>query len=167
MQVSYRFTKDDIDNYLSTNFPLKKKRISNIIFIIGITFLVITDLMFLIIKDYSYTLFFTFFIILLLALNKYIPKHMKKKYINKLKSTGLIEELTTIELKEDEITISSPSSTSTFKYSVIEKVSLIKNYFVLIEFKSGENIVIPGSAFSSNTEIIDFINQIKTKAKIL
>lgn len=167
MQISYKLTEEDLKKYISTNFNPKKRTILKIISTIGVVVLIIIVLMALISQDYFFATCITLFLIVIYTLDKFAPKHLKKKYIKKLKETSAINELRTIELKDDEIVVSSPSRTSIYKYSEITSVNLVNNYFVLIKFNLGDSIAIPGSAFSDNTEKIDFINRIKTNAKIL
>ena len=167
MQITYKLTEEDLGKYISTDFKAKEKPISKIISTIAVIILVLIVLMALIAKEYFIAICIFLLLIAIYVADKYVPKRLKKKYIKKLKETSTINELRTIELKEDEIVVSLPSRTSIYKYSEITSVNLVNNYFVLIEFNLGDSIAIPGSAFSNNTDKIDFINRIKTNAKIL
>lgn len=167
MQITYNLTEEDQKKYISTNFEPKKISPRKIIILIAAIFFFFLALIFLIISDYPWAIIMFAIAILYCYLLYGLPKKYKKKYLDKLTSTGVLKETKTIEVNDGELRFTSPSRTVIHQYSDIKDISIINNYFIIIIFKHEDSIAIPKSAFSNNTEMIDFINQIKTNAKIL
>lgn len=167
MQITYNLTEEDQKKYISTNFEPKKISPRKIIILIAAIFFFFLALMFLIISDYLWAIIMFAIAILYCYLLYGLPKKYKKKYLDKLKSSGLLEETKIVEVNSNELKFSSPSRTTTHSYSDLSNISVVGDNFILINFKHADGIVIPTSAFSSKDEMINFINQIKTNAKIL
>jgi len=124
--------------------------------------LIIILLMALIAKDYS----FAISIIIFLGIIYFIlqsPKFLKKKQLNKIDT----KDERTIEINENHLTVTKPTRITSYKFNEIKEVTLVNDYFVFVKFNLGDSLLIPKYAFLNDTEMIDFINQIKTNAKIL
>lgn len=167
MQITYNITEEDQKKYISTNFEPKKISPRKIIMILVTIFFFFLALMFLIISDYLWAIIMFAVAILYCYLIYDLPKKHKKKYLDKLKSSGLLEETKIVEVSQNELKFSSPSRTTAHSYLDLSNITVIEDNFILINFKHADGIVIPTSAFSNKNEMIDFINQIKTNAKIL
>lgn len=167
MKITYKLTNDDIQNYISTNFETNKFNSRKIILILGIVIFSFIGLVFLSISDYFEGVLMFALVIFYFYLLFGLPKRAKKKYINSLKSSGYLDETKVIEVNENEFKFETPSKTSIYHCSNISNISVIKDNFVLINFKHEDSLLIPTSAFSSKDEMVDFINTIKSNAKIL
>jgi hypothetical protein len=162
MKIDYKITDEDKQKYISSDLNTKKKTIPKIMVFVSSIILLLISLMALIAKDYAFaTPILIFLAIIHLLVN--LPKLLKKKYI---KSIDVNEERS-VQVNDDSLTVANSSRTTIYKYSDIKSVDLINNYFVLIKFKLGDSVVIPGSAFSNTDDNIDFINKIKTNARII
>lgn len=162
MQITYTLTEEDKEKYLKSNFDTKKRTVPKVMVFLGSFVLLLILFMALIAKDYSFTVPLSIFLVFILLI-LYYPKQLKKKYIKGLNSN----DERSIELKESALVVSSSTRETSYSYTDIKKVDFINDYFVLIEFKLGDSIVIPKSAFQDNLNIITFINLIKTNAHIL
>ncbi|WP_333638516.1 YcxB family protein [Tissierella praeacuta] len=167
MQITYNITQEDQKKYISSSFISHKKHKFKVISIIVIIVLSFSFILALTIKEY----FHSIIALILLALNVFIyhlnPKRFKKKYIRSLKNSGILEETRIIDISDNELKFSSSLRTVIHQYSDIKNISIINDYFIVISFKHEDSIAIPKSAFSNDIEMIDFINKIKTNAKIL
>ena len=162
MKVTYTLNDADIKKFMSSDFRTKKNTILKIILVVTFIILTLILLISLIAKDY---LFSTplFLFLLFVSIILYYPKVLKKKYIKNLNT----DNKKAIELKEGVLVVSSSDRKTSYNYTDIKKVNFVNDYFVLIEFKPGDSIVIPKSAFNDNLEITTFINLLKTNAHIL
>lgn len=165
MQISYKLTEDDQRKYISTNFSNNSKL--KIIPIIAIILLSISFILSFALNDLFYTVLIFILLCLVIFLYYIKPRVLKNKYIKNLKTSGIFNETKTIEIGDNELKFSSPSRTSTHKYSDVTSITLVNDYFIHISFKHSDSIVIPKSAFSDEIDMIDFINKIKLYAKII
>lgn len=162
MLITYKITDADKRKYSSSSLNKKKQTVPKLLFYSGTIILVLISLIAIIAKDFSFaTPIIAFLIVTHLLAN--IPKLLKNKYIKSIDS----DEERTIEISKDSLIISNPSRSTSYNYSDIKSVDYVDDYFVLIKFNLGDSSLIPVSAFSNNTEMIDFVNKIKTNAKIL
>lgn len=162
MKITYSITKEDFNKYISSDFSTRNKTIPKILLFIGSFILMIILLMALIAKDYSFAIPIIIFLGIIYFAS-YSSKLLKKKYLNKID----IKDERTIEINENHLTVTNSTRTTSYKFDEVKEINFINDYFVLIKFKPGDSIVIPKTAFSDNTKMIDFINKIKTNAKIL
>lgn len=165
MQVDYKFTEEDQRKYLSTNFNNNPK--FKIIPILAIILLSVSLILSFTLDDFFYTIVLLAILFLVIFFYYINPRIIKNKYIKNLKSSGVLDENKTIEVSEYELKISSQSRTTAYQYSDITSISIINDYFIHVNFSLGDSIIVPKTAFSTNTEMIDFINKIKSNAKII
>lgn len=163
MKLSYAFTDEDLEQYIKTDFNNKKNKIlSKLLMFVLIFITVFISLAFLFTKDLSFLILSIILLILTYFLSNK-TKFLKKKYINKIKTDG--EK--TVEITDTHLILTSLTRSSSFTLDEIKEVNLINNYFIFIKFSLDDTFVIPKSAFSTDVEMINFINLIKTNAKIL
>ncbi|HOA79960.1 MAG TPA: YcxB family protein [Defluviitaleaceae bacterium] len=165
MQISYKLTEDDQRKYISTNFSNNSKL--KIIPIIAIILLSISLILSFTLDDLFYTVIIAALLFLIVFLYYINPRNLKNKYIRDLKASGILGETKTIEVNENNLTVSSLSRTTVYQHSDVTNVSVVNDYFIYISFKHGDSIVIPKSAFTNEIDMIDFINKIKLYAKII
>lgn len=161
MKITYTFSDDDQMKYINTNFDTKitPRKIILVIAIIVFSFL---GLAFMFSSDYYYAFLMFAFVAFYLYLLFGYPKRVKKKL-----SKTVVGVQRIVEITESELTIIEPTRTNIYKLSEIKTVNLIDDYFASIGFDDNYSFVIPKSAFPTKDEMIDFINKIKTNAKIL
>lgn len=162
MKITYSITEEDLKKYVSSDFSAKNKTIPKLLLFIGGFALIAILLLALIAKDYSFAIPITVFLVVIYFILK-SPKLLKKKYLSRINT----EDERIIEINENHLTVTNPTRTTSYKFNEIKEVAFINDYFVFIKFNPGDSLLIPKSAFSNDTEMIDFINQIKTNAKIL
>ena len=167
MQITYNVTEEDQKKYIATNFVQKKTSFRKIIIILSIIVLIFSSLTLFAVSEYFLGSVAFFFAALYFYFCFLYPKRLKKKYLQKLNSTGILEETKTVEVSDDELRFISSSRKTSHKYSDIFKISILKDNFILINFKHEDSLAIPKSAFSDNAEMTNFINKIKSNAKIL
>ena len=167
MKITYTITEDDQQKYIMTDFGKKKFSLSKIIMTLVIIFFSLFGCIYFIVSEYFFGFFMFSIAILYFYLLRYHPRRIKKKYLNKLMSSGILGETKTVEVTPDGLKYESPSRTTIYKYASLSNISILDDSFVFIEFNSGDSLLIPTSAFSSNDEMVDFINTIKSNAKIL
>lgn len=165
MEIKYSFTETDYKKYINSDFNLisPKRRILIRAINVVIVFLILISLFF---NDLTFTLTLSAIYALFVYLQVFQPRLMKKQLIKKLKKSDLLEGKT-IRLDDDKMHIIDKNTTFSHLYSNIEKIDVIKDAFILILFKSQNSFVVPISAFKDHNEKVDFINKIKTSAKIL
>ncbi len=162
MQITYNITEECKEKYISSDFNTKNKTFLKIFVFLSSFILIVILLMALIAKDYS----FAVPIIIFLGIMYFIlqsPKLLKKKQLNKIDT----KDERTVEINENHLTVTKPTRTTSYKFNEIKEVTLVNDYFVFVKFNLGDSLLIPKYAFLNDTEMIDFINQIKTNAKIL
>lgn len=162
MQITYNLTEEFKEKYISTNFDTKTKAILRIIILVSSIVLLIISLMAIIAKDLILFMF-PMIISIIGFYVAFLPKILKKKYFKSLD----FDDNKVVQIDKDGLFFKSSSRTTHFNYSEIKSIRLIDNYFILIVFRPGDSIAIPKYAFSNDNEMIDFINKIKSNAKIL
>ncbi len=162
MKITYNITEEDLKKYVSSDFSTKDKTISRILLFIGGFVLIAILLLALIAKDYSFAMPITVFLVVIYFILK-SPKLLKKKYLNRINT----EDERIIEINENHLTVTNSTRTTSYKFNEIKEVTFVNDYFIFIRFNPGDSLLIPKTAFSDNMEMIDFINKIKVKSKIL
>ena len=71
-----------------------------------------------------------------------------------------------IEFFDDYIVESTPDARAEFKYTALERVSVIGTETIYLHINNIAAIVLPRSAFSSGEERVEFLRFIKTKCEI-
>ena len=162
MKITYTLTDEDLQKYTTTDFVNKNKIAPKTLIFIGSFILIIILLIAIIAKDYSYVVSIAlFFMILYFILQS--PKFFKKKYLKALNT----DEERIVEIGDKDLMVINSTRSTSYKFSEIKEVNFVNEYFVFVKFNPGDSLIIPKTAFSNNEEIIDFINKIKTKARIL
>lgn len=166
MLITYKITEEDKKRYISSNLITNKSKMLNIIFLLCFLILFSITLLALIAKDYffAFSVFAVSMVLLILVRNA--PKFQKKKYISSLEKNSYLNETRTVRIDENHLMVGTSSRTTCYKFLDIKKVES-DGYFVVITFRAGDSVAIPGSAFSNYEERIDFLNLIRTKAKII
>lgn len=167
MKIIYTLTEEDQGKYLSTNFAPKKIKARMGVMSVIMFFLFLFSFYSFAGSSYIMGSFFLFFALLYFYLIFTAPKKAKKKYLDELKSTGVLSETKTVEASDNELRFTSPSRIVVHAYEDVSNVTVVNDSFVQINFKHADMILIPPSAFSNNDEIIEFVNLIKLNAKIL
>lgn len=164
MQITYKLTEDDQKKYISANFQPKNKNI--LLRILLIVLLTLSIVLFGLEEQIFATAFLVIDVVCFL-LYFILPKSYKTKYIKNLDNAGVLNESKTIDVKDDELLITSPSRSTAYKYSDVASVSVISTDFIMLKFKHGDSLLLPISAFDSSAEKTEFINTVKLKAQIL
>ncbi len=165
MEINYSLTETDYKKYISSDFNListKKRTLIRAINVITV-FLILISLFF---RDLTFTLALAVIFAFFIYLQVFQPRLMKIQLIKKLNKANLLG-VKTIRLDDEKMHIIDKLSTSAHLYSSIEKIAIIEDAFVLILFKTQNSFVVPISAFKDHNEKVDFINKIKSLAKIL
>lgn len=162
MKITYTLTDEDLQKYTTTDFINSNKIIPKILIFVGSFVLIVILLMAIIAKDYSFIIPITIVFMLLHVILK-SPKFFKKKYLKTINTN----EKRIVEIGDNDLIVTNSTRSTYYKFSEIKEVSFVNDYFVFIKFYQGDSLIIPRTAFSDNEELIDFINKIKSNAKIL
>jgi len=162
MKITYTLTDEDLNKFSTSNFSNKNKTIPKVLFFAASLVLIVILIMALIAQDYIFALMPAIFLLIAYFILK-SPKILRNKYLKSIDTTGV----RAVEINNSELIATNSSRSTSYRLNTVDKVELLDDYFVFIKFNQGDSLIIPSSAFSTKDEMINFINKIKTNAKIL
>ena len=166
MKIIYSKTAEDRKELVKSLVPRFRFRTMNILILILLALLLLFAISYYIEGETFFATCVMIMITLCLLEDFVLPRIYFTKAFRKVLGNDLYFEEKTMEVGDNELSISSPSRFVSYKYSDIEKVELKSSGFVIVHFKHGGIAAFPTHIFKSDEETMEFISTIKSKANI-